>query len=68
MNEQKKWIGIHNGNKSRVRDMAKSPGPSQRAKVVKALELRKKIDASHGLAKGKHIHTIPGSMKKGGGL
>ena len=36
-------------------------------KILRKLEARKKFCAAHGTHKGKHLHTIPGSMKKGGG-
>lgn len=60
----KDYIGIHNGEKKGKQFSA--PG-KENVKAARKLARRKKIDSEHGPSKGKHIHTIPGSMKKGGG-
>ena len=64
------WVGTHNGTLRKPDGTPKfdhvdrgNPDP----KILRKLAARRKADAAHGTHKGKHLHTVPGSMKKGGG-
>lgn len=69
--------GIHNGQSY---ERVNKPTSALDPKLLRKLEARKKADQDHDLSpgwprsgkgdthKGKHLHTVPGSMKKGGGF
>lgn len=70
LNEDGKWRGIHNGNKAHVRAKHVAgafAGVKPDCKAWAVLEGRRKADAAHGASKGKSLHTVPGSLQRGGG-